>query len=70
MCTRLRTVSLCPSPSRIAAQGCLACAGSRLHILTVESSDAEARTWGLMGDTARSFTSYTRKLQNFIFLGG
>jgi len=41
--TKVRTVSRCPSPSRIAAQGCFSWAGSRLHSLTVESSDADAR---------------------------
>lgn len=55
--TRVSTVSLWPSPAKITAQGWLAWAGSRLHILTVESSEAEASRYGLTGETARSLIS-------------
>lgn len=55
--TRHRTVSTWLSPSRIAAHGWLTWRGSKDHILTVQSSDAEAMIYGLMGDTARSLIS-------------
>jgi hypothetical protein len=64
--TMLKMVSRCPSPANIATQGWVACSGIRLHNLIVVSSDAEAKTYGFIGETARSLTSLCRLVKNLI----
>jgi len=44
--------------------------GSRLHILTVVSSDAEAISCGLAGDVARSLISLETLAADFISAAG
>lgn len=55
--TVVRRLQECPSPPRRQTHGCFLCTGSRLHILTVVSSDADAMIRGLMGEVARSLIS-------------
>ena len=45
--------SLWPSPPHITMHGCFRWAGSKLHIRTVLSKDAEAKILGDQGEVAR-----------------
>ena len=55
--TALKRLHECPSPPKRHTQGCLAWTGSKLHSLTVVSSDAEAIMSGLSGLVIRSLIS-------------
>lgn len=55
--TALRSDQECPSPPSRQTQGCWAWTGSRLHSLTVVSSDAEAMIRGFAGDVVKSLIS-------------
>lgn len=53
-----KMLSRCPSPARMATQGCRLKAGSRDHRRILWSSDAEAMIVGSVGHTANSLTGW------------